>query len=155
MKNVVINSLCSVGLAVFVTSAQATDEKIYPGSMCSNADFPLASHNKTHHRHKNLSGSGKWVTCPIVRDSVTQGVEYLSLDMVGGSSNARFEQRAPGNGGLSGWSSSGLSFVGGGVKYYWFSGSPWANPINRASLTLELYLHNNAYINAYRVVERN
>ncbi|WDE02158.1 hypothetical protein [Thalassomonas actiniarum] len=154
MKNLIINSICSAALAAFVTSAHADDEKMYPGSMCSFADFPLASHNKMHHRHKNLSGRGQWVTCPIVRDSVLNGVEYLSLDMVGTATNVRFEQRAPGNGSLSGWNSSGLSFVGGGVQYYWFSGNSWASPINRASLNLELYLYNNAYINAYRVKER-
>ena len=95
------------------------------------------------------------MTCPIVRDSVNQGVEYISLDMVGAASYARFERRAPGNGGLTGWNSYGLTFVGGGVKYYWFNGSSWANPTDKASYNLELYLGNNAYINAYRVVERN
>jgi hypothetical protein len=155
MKNFIVKSICTAVLAVLAMPVMADDEKMYPGSICSFADFPLAAHNKMHHRHKNLSGWGQWVTCPIVRDSVTKGMEYLSLDMVGTATNVRFEQRAPGNGSLSGWNSSGLSFVGGGVQYYWFNGGSWASPIDRASLTLELYLYNNAYINAYRVKERN
>ena len=155
MKHSIVKSICTAALVVLVTPAMADDEKMYPGSICSFADYPLASHNKIHHRFKNTSGYAQWTTCPIVRDSVTKGMEYLSMDVVGGSSYARFEQRAPGNGALSGWSSTGLTFIGGGVQYYWFNGSSWANPTDRASLNLELYLHNNAYINAYRVKERN
>jgi len=155
MKNSFFYLIAMVLLALASGVAVADDEKMYIGSDCSFADFPLAAHDRMHHRFRNLSGRSQWTTCPITRDSVTEGIEYLSLDVVGTPNYVRLEQRAPGNGSLTGWNASGLNFVGGGRQYYWFSGGSWASPYNRASLALELYMRNRDYVNAYRVVERN
>lgn len=148
-KIVITSALLSVSSVAF-----SVDNKMFIGSACSFADYPLASHSKMHHRFKNTSGGNQWVTCPVVRDF--DGVEWVGADTVGTVNYVRFEQRAPLNGSLTGWNAYGATNTGGsGKQHYWFNGSSWANGVNNGYYAIEMYLGNNAYINGYRVAERN
>ncbi len=155
MKNInLIKLVITSALLTMSSMAFSVDNKTFIGSACSFADYPLASHNKMHHRFRNTSGNSQWVTCPIVRDF--DGVEWIGVDTVGSMSYVRFEQRAPLNGSLTGWNAYGATNTGGsGRQHYWFNGSSWANGVNSGYYAIEMYLGNNAYINGYRVAERN
>jgi hypothetical protein len=142
-------------ILLFVSSIafSGSDNKMFIGSACSFADHPLASHDKIGHRFKNTSGSNQWVTCPVVRDF--DGIEWVGLDTVGTTYYARFEQRAPQNGSLTGWNAYGATYTGGsGKQYYWFNGSAWGNGVDNGYYAVEILLGNGAYINGYRVAER-
>jgi len=154
MKNVFGKIVAFTAVAVLSSASYAVDNKMFIGSACSFADNPLASHNKIHHRLKNTSGVNQWVTCPVVRDF--DGVEWVGLDTVGTTYYERFEQRAPQNGSLTGWNAYGATNTGGsGKQHYWFNGSSWANGVNNGYYAVEVKLGHNAYINGYRVAERN
>lgn len=149
-----IKTACSAAILTCASISFADDNKMYIGSTCGFADNPLASHHKIHHRFVNTSGSSQWVTCPLPRDY--DGVEWIGLDTVGTANNVRFEQRAPLNGSLSGWNADGATNTqNSGKQHYWFNGSAWANGIDNAYFALEVYLGNNAYINGYRIAERD
>lgn len=136
------------------SSVLADDAKTFIGSACSFADNPLSSHNRIHHRFKNTSGANQWVTCPIVRDDVSNSLEYVGLDTVGTTYNVRLEQRRRGNGSLTGWNANGATNTGGsGRSHYWFNGSANGGVAKNASLALEVRLAPNAYINAYNTTE--
>ncbi len=154
MKKVSLFKLASSSVLLVASSlAFGVDNKMFIGSACSFADFPLDSHNKMHHRFKNTSGRNQWVTCPVVRDA--DGIEWVGIDTVGTTYYVRFEQRAPQNGSLTGWNANGATNTGGsGKQHYWFNGSSWANGVNSGYYAIEMLLGNGAYINGYRVTER-
>lgn len=154
-------SISKITLAVILSagmltsfSASADDEKTFIGSTCSFADYPLASHNKMHHRFKNTSTSNQWTTCPIVRDNVTNSMEWVGLDTYGTVYNVRLEQRRQQNGSLSGWNAYGsTNLAGSGRQHYWFNGSVNGAVSDRASLAIELLMAKDSYVSMYRISE--
>jgi hypothetical protein len=140
--------------AVLLTAgaASAVDAKLYVGSMCSFADNPTAPHHKIHHTFTSTGAALQWVTCPLVRDLTTQGIESAAMETLGGQ-DFRLEARSADLGGLSGWVPNVVQFPGAGMRNVWASGSATISPPANAALTMEVRLHQDASVWMYRLEE--
>ena len=131
--------------ALLSASAWGAEAFMYPGAICSFADNPLSKHNRVDHAFKNLSGSNQWVTCPI-EHKAGKGIQGLTLDVGGTSSNPRFESRAKDTGAVAGWAiSSSISRSNSNV-YKWFDGEVFGAPEFSDGLAFEINLSNNAFV---------
>lgn len=141
-----VASLCVMGTTL---TADAEDGKTFIGSTCSFADNPLASHNKIHHRFKNTSGTDQWVTCPIVRDAMTDHPSELRMETYGTCNYARWEQRDDDHGSLTGIDLYETSIGSGYYEYYF--GNISAD--DESAYAFECKLPNNHFIQHMKITE--
>jgi hypothetical protein len=143
------------GVVFSAGNATALDAQTHMGAICSFADNPLVSHNRTNHRFQNTSGSSQWISCPVPRDQISNSIEYLAMEVSGTVSNVRFEVRAASLGSLTGFNAEGTDILSGGARYEWFVGSSSGSTAADAAYAFEALLSNNAAVSHLHVTENN
>jgi hypothetical protein len=71
-KSIIIHTLATLALAALVNSAYAQDAKTFSGVECQ-PQFPdlAANYYNTFFGVQNVGTDTLWLTCPVVRDNVT------------------------------------------------------------------------------------